>query len=63
MDLEFIDEMIEQIKARKAEIEELENAAERSCHEVSTSMLPLAMENVSNMWTVARSPVSQATAS
>lgn len=34
MDLDFIEEITEQIKTRKAEIEELASAAERSCREV-----------------------------
>lgn len=34
MDLEIIEEMTEQIRARKAEIEELASAAERSCQNV-----------------------------
>lgn len=37
MDLEIIDEMTEHIKARKAEIEELAGAAERSCQNVKTT--------------------------
>lgn len=41
MDLDFIEEITEQIKTRKAEIEELASAAERSCHEVCIPRLAL----------------------
>lgn len=63
MDLEFIEEMTEQIRTRKAEIEELANAAERSCHEVWISKTPSLEDDIANALIVARSPVSQATTS
>lgn len=40
MDLDFVGEMVEQIQKRKAEIEELASAADRTCHEVSTTQIP-----------------------
>lgn len=46
MDLEVIEETMEQIRARKAEIEELAGAAERSCQNVTirTANLDLPLE-------------------
>lgn len=38
MDFELMEDMMDQIRARKAEIEELAGAAERSCQNVSVKM-------------------------